>query len=1035
MEKASNNRINGMKGVLTLDSFNKTLKVVPSLLTLLLIFSTTVFGARGHSTLDIVDPSFNPQITTDLFQGKDVNNIVPLADGKIIVGGVFNSYNRQPVNKIVRLNSDGSLDKTFNTNLIAQNTVIRKIILQNDGKIIVIGIIITNDESMPVKRIVRLQQDGTLDSTFDYVGNYFIYDVTIDDNGKILLAGNYPDSTHPVIRLNTDGSLDGSFSFNRNALNGTNRKVATFANKVFCIFEDKIIKLNEDGTPDTTFTQRIFGNQIESIVALASGKILVLNNTFPNGYVLRLNSDGSDDDSFTIIETAGYGKDIVVAEDEKIFFSYDETNGTNIQKFNENGTTDNTFNIYSAVKYGSFGVQVDGTIIVGDQSESEQVNSGSNNFVKLLTNGNLDNNFNINGIGFQNMFPGIVNSIAIQPDGKIVFGGGFDSVNNITRFKLARLNRDSTLDNTFEINTSGLDNTFSRISDIYHVAIRPDGKMLASGNFDYKLNGETKSNFVRLNSDGNIDPTFNLSVLIQGSSGCCKPIPAEDNKVFFGKGRLVNSGDSVPIKLNSDGTIDTTFNSDLLPTSNSISIYDLLVQPDGKLLVAGKHSTLNVEKSFIARLNPNGSVDQSFENPQEIGFFHKEMSLLPDGKILVITNSSANSFLQRLNPDGSPDTSFEITNGTTGKLKAILRLANGNIFIGGAFSSINGKERRNLAQLNEDGVLIPITYHTNGEVKSLVADSYNRVLVGGVFTTILVNDREPSSRSYIARLIDSSSFVRYDFDGDGIADPATFNNENGIWEFFNSQNNQTYSKEFGLNTDKAVTEDFDGDGTYDIAVYRPSEGTWYLNQSNDGFSVISWGIAEDIPVPADFDGDGKSDIAVWRPSTGIWYILNSSNNQPTIIKFGLGEDIPLQSADFDGDGKSDIAVWRPSNGNFYWLESDSNNQFRIVHFGTNGDIPSVGDFNGDGKTDLVVFRPSNGIWYQYLTSKTADYRFSAIKFGLNGDEPVAADYDGDGETDIAIRRNGVWHTLMSDSGYSAVTFGDPNTKAVAALTN
>ena len=107
--------------------------------------------------------------------------------------------------------------------------------------------------------------------------------------------------------------------------------------------------------------------------------------------------------------------------------------------------------------------------------------------------------------------------------------------------------------------------------------------------------------------------------------------------------------------------------------------------------------------------------------------------------------------------------------------------------------------------------------------------------------------------------------------------------------------------------------------------------------------------------------------------------------------------------------------------------------FRVVHFGQTGDIPAVGDYNGDGKTDLVVFRPTEGRWYQYLTSSNGEYTFSAIQFGLNGDEPVAADYDGDGKTDIAIRRQGVWHLLLSNSGYSAVTFGHPTTKAVAAL--
>jgi hypothetical protein len=367
----------------------------------------------------------------------------------------------------------------------------------------------------------------------------------------------------------------------------------------------------------------------------------------------------------------------------------------------------------------------------------------------------------------------------------------------------------------------------------------------------------------------------------------------------------------------------------------------------------------------------------------------------------------------------------------------MLLLTTGRIFVGGRFSNFNGQPRANLVQLNADGSVFTPVYNLNDEVLSLAVDAGGRVFVGGSFTTVTAGNSS-APRSYVAALIDEfPNATRFDFNGDGRADLATYMAADGIWSILNSTNHQTVSTRFGLNGDKTVAADYDGDSKTDYAVFRPSNGTWYVkestNQNPNSFSAVRWGAAEDKPVTGDFDGDRRADIAVWRPPTGIWWILNSSTGAASIVKFGLPGDVPLSHADFDGDRRADIAVWRPSNGHFYWLASGSGNQFRVVHFGQNGDIPAPADYNGDGKTDLVVYRPSEGNWYQYLSTPTGDYSFSAIAFGLSQDVPVPADYDGDGRTDIAVRRGNVWHILNSAQGYTVRDFGNAAAQAVAAF--
>jgi hypothetical protein len=210
--------------------------------------------------------------------------------------------------------------------------------------------------------------------------------------------------------------------------------------------------------------------------------------------------------------------------------------------------------------------------------------------------------------------------------------------------------------------------------------------------------------------------------------------------------------------------------------------------------------------------------------------------------------------------------------------------------------------------------------------------------------------------------------------------------------------------------------DFDADGRADYAVFRPDNGVWYLNQSNAGFSAVSFGLASDKLVPADYDGDRKTDVAVYRG--GVWYLLKSRDGF-TAVSFGLPEDIP-QPADFNGDGIAELAVYRPSNGVWYTFNL-VNNQFNAVSFGTTGDKPVVGDYDGDGRADYAVYRPSNGFWYLLRSSAG----FGSFAFGIASDKPVPADYDGDGKTDAAVFREGVWHILRSNQGYTGIQFGIP----------
>jgi len=104
--------------------------------------------------------------------------------------------------------------------------------------------------------------------------------------------------------------------------------------------------------------------------------------------------------------------------------------------------------------------------------------------------------------------------------------------------------------------------------------------------------------------------------------------------------------------------------------------------------------------------------------------------------------------------------------------------------------------------------------------------------------------------------------------------------------------------QYGESNDIPATGDFDGDGRNDLSVFRPSTGQWFRKlSSNNNFSIVAWGVQGDAPVVGDYDADDRDDIAVWRPSNGTWYVIRSSGGLVHIPAWGVAGDVPAQNGD------------------------------------------------------------------------------------------------------------------------------------------
>jgi uncharacterized delta-60 repeat protein len=348
-----------------------------------------------------------------------------------------------------------------------------------------------------------------------------------------------------------------------------------------------------------------------------------------------------------------------------------------------------------------------------------------------------DPNFNT-GTGFNNT----VYASEIQSDGKILSGGTFLELNGVSRNGIARLNPNGTVDLSFQPG-SGLDGGTAKC-----IAIQNDGKILVGGSFT-SYNNVNSPNLVRLNSDGSIDPSFSIGLGFQDSTGTASlsvwSIKIQSNgQILVGGNFNMYNGTPVCqiIRLNSDGSLDSNFNSVSLSVSFGFPyIKDILNQSDGKILLAGRFEEYNgVSRNNIVRLNNNGSIDLSFNPGTGFDNVTQSIDILTNGEIFVGGGFSSFNGVQKnsvckLNPNGSLDNTFDLIDGFS-SLKKLKLTQNNKLFIAGGWNG-NNALNSTLQRYNLDGSLDTLYYNYGaywGQILTLNILNNNQIIVGGGFS-------------------------------------------------------------------------------------------------------------------------------------------------------------------------------------------------------------------------------------------------------------------------------------------------------------
>jgi uncharacterized delta-60 repeat protein len=341
---------------------------------------------------------------------------------------------------------------------------------------------------------------------------------------------------------------------------------------------------------------------------------------------------------------------------------------------------------------------------------------------------------------------GFVNTIAIQPDGQILVGGEFTAFGGVGRRRVARMNIDGSVDLSFEPAT-GAD------GDVHALALQPDGKVIVGGAF-MRMGNRNRSHIARLTSSGALDTSFNPG------SGADNPVFAlalqPDGRILLGGDFATFNGISRKgiTRIHPNGVNDATFQPG---TGAGGTVFALALLPDGRILVGGDFTTFNNQNvAYLCRLNPDGSVDGTFDNSTPLDGNVRAIAVQPDGRIVIggsftMVGGTPRPYIARLNADGSLDGTFDPGPGADSIVYSIALQSDGKILIGGEFTSVGGLTQNRLARLQNNGALdTSINFGTGANlfVATVVLQSDASIVIGGGFTQF-----NGVPRNFIARLV------------------------------------------------------------------------------------------------------------------------------------------------------------------------------------------------------------------------------------------------------------------------------------------
>ena len=617
-----------------------------------------------------------------------VNTLVPLSDGRMLVGGSFVTIGGQAAPRsLAVIYSDGSLDTSFRVDPNLQVYEVYEAALQPDGKIIIAGWF-TKLPTPFTYFLLRLNQNGTVDDTFNTFNvNGQVFAILVDGD-KIVIGGNFSWPSVRIGRLNLNGTADSAFNGVGSGADGSVRDIARQSSGKYIIAGDfstvnsssqvGVARLNTNGSLDSSFVPGGF-RASKRVAVLNDDSVLVGgDNVCGDDLFAWYTSNGSLKpglvptpnlfDSITAFLPLSDGGFLVGG-----WYSAVCVNGSPLEhsgevwRYASNGSYQTMVSFGSEVDMLAMALRSDGKAILGGQGRPESsLEVGWFDGLALLDLAN-------SGLEKVPTFHPIVGdeaeiySLSRYSDGKLLVAGNFSHVNGYAHFGLARLLANGSLDNSFhpfEDQPGGWSNAALAL---------PDGRAVA---------GFGHSGLYLIGLDGNLTDLSAINEYDRVSALALQ----SDGKVLVGS----DFGLGVRRLLANFSGVDGTF----APGDAYGAVYDLAIQADGKILVAGDFEKYNnVNMPGLVRLTSAGSIDGTFTPPV-----------------------------------------FMLNEYNTATLYSVTPLSNTKVLVGGDFTTVGGEEHPTLARLNSDGTLdlsftSPTELYT---VKSTCVHGDGSIWTGGI---------------------------------------------------------------------------------------------------------------------------------------------------------------------------------------------------------------------------------------------------------------------------------------------------------------
>ena len=709
-------------------------------------------AAEASHTAQGIGETFPLSPATFTTPGK-VNTLIPLSDGRMLTGGSSVAIGGQAAPRsLAILKSDGSLDPTFQVDPNLQVYEVYAAVLQGDGKIIIAGWFKKPPVSLSYF-LLRLNPNGTLDSTFNtWDINSQVFTVLMDGN-KIVIGGNFTQPTPRIARLNQDGTADASFNSVGSGPESTVKGIARQSNGKYIIVggfdtyngttQTGLARLNVNGSLDTLFAPGGF-RESERVAVLSDDSVVVGGTNIcgdslfawysANGDLKPALSTSPDLlQSITALLPLPDGGFLVGGWYSAVCINNSPTaHEGQVWRYASDGAYRTMASFGNESDVLALASRSDGKAMVGGQGRPKTAGQiGLFDGLALLDLAN-------DGLERVGSFQPLVGDeaeiydLSRYADGRLLVAGNFSHVNGYPRFGLARLLADGTLDPDFHpfadlpggwskaalalpdgqavagFGDSGLYligaggaltdlsafNNYDRVSALER---QSDGRVLVGSDFGLGVR--------RLKADfSGADTTFNSG----NANGAVYALAVQDNTIFVAGDFGVYNTVAVPglVRLDSNGAIAGGFNPPAFmdDVSNPGVLYSVTPLSNGKVLVGGYFLTAGgAEHPGLVRLTSTGALDTGFTSPAGFRTI-KTVCVQGDGSIWTggIENSYyRNPLVRHLDENGAiaptSQSIYQAAHGD-GTVNVVLCDTDRLRWAGGRFSLIDGRPFYGLAR-------------------------------------------------------------------------------------------------------------------------------------------------------------------------------------------------------------------------------------------------------------------------------------------------------------------------------------------------